>query len=97
MDTSLKPSATSRQHKPVPATFERLKLDRGSQFAQILNKVTKAAAQDIKPQSAALAPLVKPRSHLELISLNKVQELPKALPAALEKIGKSRLLISNPS
>ena len=93
MEITSKSATSPRLPKPESAIPGRVKLDRGSQFAQILNKVTKPTAKEIQP--AALAPLVKPRSPLELSSLNKVEEPPKPLPAALEKIGKSRLLISN--
>lgn len=96
MDIISKPDTTPRLPTPATAIPDRLKLDRGSQFAQILNKVTNSAAPNIKPLPATLASLVKPRSHLELTSLNNVEEPPKPLPAALERIGQSRLLISNP-
>ena len=93
MDIKLKPDTAQPKPKPVPATLERQKLDRGSQFAQVLNKVTKPAAADIKQQPAALAPLAKTRSPLELTSLRKVEELYTPQSAALEKVGKTRAFI----
>jgi len=93
MDTNLKPGTTQRQPKLAPATLERQKLDCGSQFSQILNKLTKPKIADIKPQPAALAPLVKPCAHLELASLKRLDELYIPGPAALERVEKARVFI----
>ena len=62
-------------------------------FAQMLNTVTKPEpAQKIEAQPAALCRQTKPRSHLQLTSLNPVSGPPKPKPAALETIGDSRIL-----
>lgn len=62
-------------------------------FAQILNEVSQSKpAQKLEAQPAALCRLTKPRSHLQLTSLNPVGSLHKPKPAALETIGESRIL-----
>ncbi|WP_095102627.1 hypothetical protein [Pseudomonas sp. Irchel 3A5] len=64
-----------------------------SGFAKILNNMTQSKpAQKIEAQPAALCRQIKPRSHLQLTSLNPVSAPPKAKPAALETIGESRIL-----
>ncbi len=64
-----------------------------SGFAKILNNMTQPKpAQKIEAQPAALCRQIKPRSHLQLTSLNPVGTLHKPKPAALETIGESRIL-----
>jgi len=79
------PNAATAKTKPTQAE--------SGAFAQILNAVTQPKpAQKIEAQPAALCRLTKPRSHLQLTSLNPVSAPPKAKPAALETIGESRIL-----
>lgn len=61
--------------------------------AKILNGVAKAKpAQKIEAQPAALCRLIKPRSHLQLNSLNPASGPRTPKPAALEKTDESRIL-----
>ncbi|WP_122662221.1 hypothetical protein [Pseudomonas viridiflava] len=87
--TTIHPNTKTGQKKTSTA-------DSGG-FAQILNGVTKStSAQKIEAQPAALCRLTKPRSHLQLTSLNPIsgppKPKPKPKPAALETIGESRIL-----
>ncbi len=83
--TTIHPNTKTGQKKTSTA-------DSGG-FAQILNGVTKStSAQKIEAQPAALCRLTKPRSHLQLTSLNPISGPPKPKPAALETIGESRIL-----
>ncbi len=62
-------------------------------FTQALAQAAAPAKSKVtQPEFATLAPLVKPRSHLQLISLNPVETTYEPAPAALEKMGKSRLV-----
>jgi hypothetical protein len=64
-----------------------------SEFAQILNKaITPKSTQKFEAQPATMTRLTKPRSHLELTSLNPVGVTHKPKHAALETIGDSRTL-----
>ncbi|HEY0287538.1 MAG TPA: hypothetical protein VGC62_11085 [Pseudomonas sp.] len=80
-----------------PSAFLERKVDpRSTKFMQALADAMEPAKPaekqitDVKP--AALARLVSPRSTMELRSLNPVETLYSAKPAALEKIGKSRVV-----
>lgn len=62
-------------------------------FAQILNKaITPKPTQKFEAQPATITRLNKPRSHLELTSLDPTGVQHKPKPAALERIGDSRVL-----
>lgn len=62
-------------------------------FTKILNDVIKPKpVQEIEAQPAALCRLIKPRSHLKLTSLNPISGPSTPKPAALERIGESRIL-----
>jgi hypothetical protein len=62
-------------------------------FLQALaDAVENPPSRTLKAEPANLSRLVRPRSHLELVSLNPVQTsyIPEA--AVLEKVGKSRIV-----
>lgn len=82
---------------PVPpntATAPKTnKLADSAGFAKILKGVTKPKpALKVEAKPATLCRLIKPRSHLQLTSLNPVSGPPTPKPAALETIGESRIL-----
>jgi hypothetical protein len=80
-------------HPNTAATSKKNPQPDSGAFAKILNGVTKAnPTQKIEAQPAALCRLTKPRSHLQLTSLNPVSGPPTPKPAALERIGESRIL-----
>ena len=85
IDTTATHQATAAQDKNAQA--------QSTHFADILSKTIKPkTAQTFEVQPAALTRLIKPRSHLQLTSLNPVAVEHKPKPAALEKIGDSRIL-----
>lgn len=92
MDTSIKPAAAPASHTPKAAARERMPEARTTQFSHVLKKATGKTENIPQPLPATLTGLVRPRSHIELTSLLKVQEPAKPLGAALEKTGYSRLL-----
>jgi len=62
-------------------------------FMQALaDAVEKVSSRTFQPEPASLSRQVKPRSHLELVSLNPVQTSYTPQAAALEKIGQSRIV-----
>ncbi|MFK3969877.1 hypothetical protein ACI2KS_04025 [Pseudomonas sp. NPDC087358] len=62
-------------------------------FMQVLAEaVETTTSKTIKAELANLARLVKPRSHMQLTSLNPVQTSYTPEAAALERIGKWRIL-----
>ena len=78
-----------------PAYLQRKVEPRSTKFMQALAETLDTAKQDkqtVAPQPAALTRLVSPRSLMELRSLNPVETIYSPKAAALEKIGKSRLV-----
>jgi len=80
------PTSTLLKQKPKPEP-------NAPKFMQALaDAVENVSSRTIQPEPASLSRQVKPRSHLELVSLNPVQThyIPQA--SALEKVGKSRIV-----
>jgi len=78
-----------------PAYLQRKVEPRSTKFMEALAETLDTAKQDkqtVAPQSAALTRLVSPRSSMGLRSLNPVETIYSPKAAALEKIGKSRLV-----
>jgi hypothetical protein len=79
-----------------PAYLQRKVEPRSTKFMEALAETLDTAKQvdkkTVAPQSAALTRLVSPRSSMELRSLNPVETIYSPKAAALEKIGKSRLV-----
>lgn len=62
-------------------------------FMQALAEAVETVTSKTLPsESGTLSRLVKPRSHLDLVSLNPVQTSYVPASAALEKVGSSRLV-----
>ncbi|WP_296179378.1 hypothetical protein [Pseudomonas sp. UBA1879] len=62
-------------------------------FMQALTDAVKTVTSKTSPaEPATLAPPVRPRSHLNLISLNPIQTHYTPEAAALEKVGSSRIV-----
>lgn len=90
-------ATASNQNSSLPASSllpQKPKTDPNAPtFMQALAEAVETVVSKTLPaEPATLARQVKPRSHLDLVSLNPVQThyIPEA--AALEKIGKSRML-----
>ena len=87
---------TTQPIKNPPAHLERKVDPRSTKFIQALGEAVETAKHANKsivtPQPAALTRLVSPRSSMELRSLNPVETIYSPKAAALEKIGKSRLV-----
>ena len=83
---SSSPISTLLTQKPKPEP-------NAPKFMQALaDAVEKISSKTLQSEPASLARQVRPRSHLELVSLNPVQTsyIPQA--AAMEKIGQSRIV-----
>ncbi len=63
------------------------------QFAEIFKQVMKPElSEPLKPAHATPTRHTPPRSHLEIKSLNPVEQIHKPQAAAMERIGNSRVL-----
>jgi hypothetical protein len=79
--------------KKQSANTEKASAVAAAQFSEIFKQVTKPKpAEQLKPAPATLARHTPPRSHLELKSLNPVDETHKPQAAAMERVGNSREL-----
>lgn len=91
MDVTFMTKRKSSTAEPLPVASLKAPDTQTQSFAQVLEQAT--SSQTItKPEPATLASLTKPRSHLKLTSLNPVIESYTPQPAAMERIGNSRIL-----
>lgn len=83
--THIAHKAASKQNKSAQA--------HSADFANILSKTLQPKSPEkIEAQPATLIRSTPPRDHLNLTSLNQVGELHTPKPAALERMGESRIL-----
>ncbi|WP_268799649.1 hypothetical protein [Pseudomonas huanghezhanensis] len=78
-----------------PAYLERKVDSRSTKFMQALGEAvdaTQPVKKTVASEPAALTRLISPRASMELRSLNPVEMIYSPKPAALEKIGNSRVL-----
>jgi hypothetical protein len=89
-------NATSPKTPPpasAPLTQKPKPEPNAPKFMQALAEaVDTVTSKTLPSEPGALSRLVKPRSHLDLISLNPVQTRYVPASAALEKVGSSRIL-----
>ncbi|MFY1665049.1 hypothetical protein [Pseudomonas sp. Pseu.R1] len=86
VDASNPPQSVLLKPKPKPEP-------NAPKFMQALAEaVETATSKTLKAEPANLARQVKPRCHLDLISLNLVQTSYVPEAAALERVGRSRIL-----
>lgn len=83
-----RPTSTLLPHKP--------KIEPNApEFLQALAEAVDAAtSKTVSAEPAIISRHLRPRSHLDLVTLNPVQTTYVPEPAALERIGKSRILPS---
>jgi hypothetical protein len=91
MNVNIQPDHATVIAKSAPVARGQSPVTESMPFSQILKKATRTATP-IKPEPASLSRLIKPRSPLELKSLNPTNVIHKPQPAALERTAESRLL-----